>query len=285
MRLAIGLASGLGNAIFMLPTVKALKDLGHELDAFVQTDFPTIPLWKRCGYFTGVYDAATQPVEDRKLVMGQWAPPAWRHRADLPALPRFQLVHPYKMSEVESNLRIASYAGHMGGRPDVSNWCRKLKREPRYDIGIIPGSKAGVWIRKRYPGMAAVARLLGAEGARIAVIGTAADEVNQIPGTKLDTTDITRLPEALASCRILIGTDSGASHVGSSLGIPLLMLVTATCPRKATPIGPHRIMRIDMPCSPCQSTPGWLACKNWRCQEIDPEQVVAQAKAMIKETE
>jgi ADP-heptose:LPS heptosyltransferase len=198
-------------------------------------------------------------------------------------MPRFQLAHPYKMSEVESNMRIARYAGYGTGRPNVSDWCRKLKREARYDIGIIPGSKAGIWIRKRYPGMAVVARTLAEEGARIAVIGRPDDGVDSIPGEKLDTSDIARLPDALASCRILIGTDSGAAHVGSSLGIPLLMLVTSTCPVKATPIGPHKIMRLNLPCSPCQSTTAWQACTNWKCQKMDPENVAAEARAMIME--
>jgi hypothetical protein len=284
MRIAVGLACGLGNSIFMLPTIKALAELGHELDAFVQTDFDTRPLWRRCRYFRNVYDAATQPPEDRRVVMGQWSPPAWRRRPDLRAAIRFQIGYPYTMSETDSNMRIARSMGWTGPRPDVSAWCKSLNRTKKYDFGFIPGTKGGEWIRKRYPQMKKVAKILKDEGARTAVIGIEQDGIREIQSDVILASDnISLLPEALVSCRVIIANDGGLAHVASSLGIPTLMIFTSTSPLKGEPIGPHRIVRREMSCSPCVSTPQWHHCRDWKCQGIEPETIVAIARKMRKE--
>ena len=46
--LAIGIASGMGNGVYLLPAIKALKLMGNRITLFVQTDFRTRELWDRC---------------------------------------------------------------------------------------------------------------------------------------------------------------------------------------------------------------------------------------------
>ncbi|MFA5387968.1 MAG: hypothetical protein WC322_06325, partial [Candidatus Paceibacterota bacterium] len=46
----IGLASGLGNTILMLPAIKAIKQLGFPVQLYVEADFRMADLWRRCVY-------------------------------------------------------------------------------------------------------------------------------------------------------------------------------------------------------------------------------------------
>lgn len=283
MRLAVGLASGLGNAVFMLPAIKALKGIGNRIALYVQTDFPTEALWRRCIYADEVH-RADEPVGEGRLVCGQWMPAAWRGRHDLRSVPRFQIAAPYKTSETQSNFRLANYAGFYGPMPDVSEWCRNLDRSPRWDVGIVPGGKTGVWLRKRWPGMSVVADHFLRSDRKVAVFGLEADGVDAIPGEKVDTRDIATLPDQLAGCRVIVGTDSGVTHLASSLGIPVVAVFTATSEVKGRPVGPAALITVGgLSCRPCQSTPVWYRCSHWRCRNINPASVIGAAGAVLED--
>jgi hypothetical protein len=254
----------------MLPTIKALRQQGHRIALHVQTDFPTVDLWRRCSYADEVHEAHW-PAENP--IAGQWMPAAWGgHNVQ-----RVQIGHPYRMSEAESNLRLAG-----GAMPNVSDWCKDLDRTPRYDIGIVPGSKGGIWLRKRYPGMAAVSSYFASHGARVAVIGQDSDGVREMPGARVINANIGDLPDILAGCRVIIGTDSGVTHLASSLGVPVVAVFTATSTIKGKPVGPHNIITTDLPCRPCQSTTQWQACREWKCRDIEPERVIRAAEQLLE---
>jgi ADP-heptose:LPS heptosyltransferase len=274
--LVVGFASGLGNCIYMLPAVKALKLMGREVDLFVQTDFDTVPLWKRCAYADRIL---TDPSElnGQELACGQWEPAAWRaKKVTQYRLPR---IHD---CEWRSNMRLAHALGWRGQPPDVSDWCLGLDRARRWDVGVAPGSKRGVWMRKRWPGMKTVAGHFLHAGRSVAVFGLPEDDVESIPGEHVDTKDIGTLPDALAGCGIVIGGDTGVTHLASSLGIPVVTVYTATSEVKAEPVcRPNRKVFGSVPCRPCVSTPRWQSCRDWRCREIDPRKVIAAAEEMI----
>jgi len=274
--LTIGLASGLGNCVFMLPAIKALTTLGQDVELYVQTDFPTVDLWKRCVYAKKVV-AGPGNLNGNRLMAGEYSPAAWKGGS----VARFPLRNIYD-PVWESNMRLAQSIGYRGGWLDVSDWCRDLDRTPRWDIGIVPGCKGGYWIRKRWPGLKDVAAHFLKEGRRVAVFGLPGDDCESIPGEFVWTPDISRLPDALAGCRAVIGGDSGVVHLASSLGIPVVMVYTATSEFKADPIGTQkRKVATSIPCHPCVSTPRWPACREWRCREIDPMAVVHAAEEFL----
>ncbi len=277
VKVAIGLASGLGNAVHMLPVVKAFKLMGHHVTLYVQTDFPTAPLWRRCAYADEVLEAPARLDGCRELICGNWRPADWSKSANVTQA-RLPSIH---ACEWKSNFVLARSHRWEGPPPDVSDWCRGLDRSRRWDVGIVPGCKGGTWLRKRYPGMAAAAAHFVARGKTIAVFGLADDGVDRIAGEHVDTRDIATLPDALAGCGVVIGTDSGLTLLASSLGVPVVEVYTATSEIKAAPVGKCRAVFLSLPCHPCVSTPRWHACKDWRCREIDPERVVAAAEELI----
>lgn len=263
-KITVGLASGLGNAVFMLPAIRALKERGNHVSLFIETDFATTDLFRRCVYADEIIERKAQ-LNGNRLICGNWMPQSWRGMNHT----RYQLPFPYTMPEWESNLQIAG-----AGVRDVSDWCAGVEHSDKYDIGIVPGSKGGVWLRKRWPGMAALARHYIDQGKRVAVFGLDSDGVQEIPGEHIETSNIATLPDALAQCRVIVGTDSGVSHLASSLGIPVVMVFTATSEIKGQPIGPHRVAKLNILCRPCQTTPRYQDCQDWKCREIEINSVI-----------
>lgn len=276
MRIAVGLASGLGNCVFMLPTIVALKLMGHEIALYVQTDFPTADLWRKCRYADVVLEPPAS-LDGYKLICGQWRPAAWSGRRDIA---RYQIAHPYRMSEWESNFRLARDLDWKGDAPDVKLWCRGIDRTPRWDVGIAPGCKGGTWLRKRYPGMAGVAQSLIDAGKSVAVFGKLEDGVKDVPGTWVEADTPDSLPGVLSGCKTFVGTDSGITHLACSLGIPTVVVHTASCPVKAKPVGRSAQVFTDLPCRPCQSTPRWNACVDWKCRNVRTDIVIETLRTM-----
>lgn len=276
--ITIGLASGMGNTIFMLPTIKALKLLGYRVSLYLQADFPMADLWQRCRYADGVLEPPTQATG--KLMCGQWRPAAWNARRGFDCK---QTLPPYRIPEWKAGFQLAVDRGWREAAPDITDWCKDIDRTPRWDVGIVPGSKGGVWLRKRWSGMASIAQHYLDAGKRVAVFGTEADGIDEIPGESVATDTVGQLPDVLAGCGVIIGTDSGVSHLASSLGVPTVMIFTATSRVKGEPVGPHVSISPEVDCYPCQSTTRWHACRNWKCQNISPAVVISEADKLQEE--
>ena len=64
----------------------------------------------------------------------------------------------------------------------------------------------------------------------------------------------------------LVALDNGLAHVGAAVGSPVAALFGATSEKKNRPLGRHvRIVTANLDCRPCQMTPQWDACADWRC--------------------
>jgi heptosyltransferase II len=104
-------------------------------------------------------------------------------------------------------------------------------------------------------------RLVADSNAEIILFGTAAEtEVSlaikaAMRGTPIDLTGktaIADLPALLSQCHLFIGNDSGAMHVASSVGLPVVAIFGSTDPRGTAPATPRRTIVQEKPyCSPC----------------------------------
>lgn len=99
----------------------------------------------------------------------------------------------------------------------------------------------------------------------------------------LDLTGRTRLIEAAAvidRAALLIGVDTGLSHMGIAFGIPSLLLFGSTCPYLDTTRANARVLYHPLACSPCKRRPtceGAFTCM--RLIEVDA--VVTAARDLI----
>ncbi len=128
---------------------------------------------------------------------------------------------------------------------------------------LLPGSQKAGWLKRwgvgRYAGLARALRESGVE--KVAIIG-GPDEVEDCAAIAaqggegvIDLNGQTRIAEivplAEGACCI-VGNDTGAAHVASCAGKPLLVICGATDPRRVRPIGPHvRALQWAGPCINC----------------------------------
>jgi len=93
----------------------------------------------------------------------------------------------------------------------------------------------------------------------------------------------TRLPEAaavIARAALLIGVDTGLTHMGTALAQPTVAIFGSTCPYQDTGRPTGSVIWLGMPCSPCRRRPtcgGKFTC----LRDITPERVLAEAQAML----
>lgn len=279
-----GLAAGLGNSIFCLPAIKALSRL-DEVTLWCDADYPIAPLFDRCRYAAHVLAPGNDIPKHDAAFCGHGAPAAFNGLRFL----RCGFPHgttDYRRPEWEQ-IKLAATGN--GEREDVSDWIdipetRRIDR----DFALIPGAKPGAeWERKKWGGFRGLAYALEDGGYTCEASGKSGEIAEAWLGEwwrgekKLEA-----LPEALLRCRVAVTTDSGVGHLASSLGIPCVMLFTATSPVKGQPLGPHRIITGGCEIAPrgCQSTPTWKVCTKWVCREISVAEVAHEAVGLLPRT-
>ncbi len=131
-------------------------------------------------------------------------------------------------------------------------------------VGFAPGAAYGSakrWPPERVAG--AIAGLAG-RGVQAVLVGAAADrEIARAIQSALDPavrasvvdlvgrTDVAVLMAVLARCAVVVANDSGAMHVASAVGRPVVAIFGPTDERATAPLGPHTLVRHDVWCRPC----------------------------------
>ena len=93
----------------------------------------------------------------------------------------------------------------------------------------------------------------------------------------------TRLLEAaeiIRRARLLVGVDTGLTHMGIAQNTPTLALFGSTRPYTETPSACAKVLYHDMPCAPCRRRPtceGAFTCM----KELYPQRVWSEAEALI----
>lgn len=284
-RVLFGLAGGIGNCIFALPALKKLSRVA-EVSLWVEGDYPQAGLWRECRYVAGrVYvPGDTLPRFDEYLA-AQYAPTkapgirfrtcGWPKGTFLYGKPEWQYV--------------AEGAVGDGSKEDVSDWFDRIancRRFPIYDVGLIPGGKPGdEWSRKKWGGFQRLGNELEARDYHGGSFGT----VEEVAEAGLSSSIVgpyqllENVVAHLASCRVVVANDCGIGHLASSLGIPTVMIYTATSSIKGEPVGNvFRKVTRGLPCSPCQSTPRWKECQNWVCRDVRVDDVLRETLELLE---
>jgi heptosyltransferase-1 len=82
---------------------------------------------------------------------------------------------------------------------------------------------------------------------RIAAGGAAVDLAGR--------TDIATAAALVAGARLVVGVDTGLTHMGVAAGVPTVALFGSTCPYLVAPGRPVTVLYHGMPCSPCKRSP------------------------------
>lgn len=128
--------------------------------------------------------------------------------------------------------------------------------------------------------------------AKVVVLGTPGQRdiiqpfVQRLPTGIVDLVGKTTIRELAALLRrasLLMANDSAPLHLATAMGIPVVGLFGPTNVVRARPYGvQHRVVRIDLPCSPCERR----ICSNstqYECLSgIDVAQVVTAARTLME---
>lgn len=93
-------------------------------------------------------------------------------------------------------------------------------------------------------------------------------------------TSVRELMALIACCDLFVGNNTGPLHIAGALGVPTVSVMGPTDPARFAPRGPaDRVLRRDLPCSPCRRARCW----HHTClRGIEPEEVLEEALAALQ---
>ena len=97
-------------------------------------------------------------------------------------------------------------------------------------------------------------------------------------------TSISDTPAWIARARLLVGVDTGLTHMGAALARPTIALFGSTCPYTDGARGPLKVMYEGLSCAPCRRRPscdGAFTC----LRLLTPERVLATAQSLLRGAE
>jgi heptosyltransferase-2 len=149
---------------------------------------------------------------------------------------------------------------------------------------LAPGAEYGP--AKRWPAryFGELAQGLSAHGCAVWLIGSRNDrqagaEIERHSGgvcrNLCGETTLAEAIDLLASAALVVSNDSGLMHVAAALGKPLIALYGSSSPAYTPPLSPNaRILKLDLPCSPCFKRECPLGHFNCMMQ-LTPDRVLA----------
>jgi heptosyltransferase-1 len=147
------------------------------------------------------------------------------------------------------------------------------------------------WVDERWADLAR--RLAQAQSLPALILGSGADtpaarRIHELaPTCTEDLTGRTTIGQAAAAIRgasLLVGVDTGLTHLGIALGVPTLALFGSTRPYLDPAMPQAAVLYHRLPCSPCRRHPtcnGAYTCM----RSIDVEQVLATAQRLLSAAE
>jgi ADP-heptose:LPS heptosyltransferase len=290
----VHLASGIGNIVLATPLLMALDELGFDVHVCLDADYAqTAELLQPWSVVKAVHRgglaALRRPTNVPTGVVSGW-------EAIVPAVPPFywsRFAHAYDgtmarvfgagarvvarppdrlfaVDEQDFYLAFARALGYPATvRPAPCLPIGPPESETRVGgrtIALAPGCKTGTMAAKRWPHFEALAQRFD----DVVVVGTG-DDLRQHDGSAMhmpghvrsfvDRLTLRETAELIASAAIVVGNDSGLSHVAAAVGVPTVMLFGPTDHGCLGPLAPNvTVLRAGLPCEPCWKAAPLAAC-------------------------
>jgi ADP-heptose:LPS heptosyltransferase len=111
-----------------------------------------------------------------------------------------------------------------------------------------------------------------------------------LPGGRLRSiagrTNVRQAAAVIKNLDLLVSVDSGPCHMAAALGTPLVVLWGPGRLEQTRPVSSHspiRIVRHQLPCAPCQSTPQQKVCRQNLCMDaITPDEVFLEVRNLLR---
>jgi ADP-heptose:LPS heptosyltransferase len=292
-RCLVHLASGVGNVVLATPLLLAVDELGYEVDVCLDADYTqTGDLLQPWSVVRAVHDgglaAIVRALRSQSAAGRQWdmivpaVPPFyWARFArayDGPvarACGRARVLPrpPERLFALDEQAFYLSFARALG-YSDAARPAPYLPIGPRETetrvgpttVVLAPGCKTGTMAAKRWPFFEQLAERFE----DVVVVGTS-DDLRQFNGAPMrfpphvrsfvDRLTLRETAELMAGAAVVVGNDSGLSHVAGACGIATLMLFGPTDHQCLGPLPPNvTVLRAGLPCEPCWRAAPLAAC-------------------------
>ena len=268
----VHLAAGIGDVVLATPLLVALNAIGYAVDVRLDADYPaTVELLENWSIVRAVYVGSRTPrrLDEYSRVIPAIPPFYWRRFAHLYRRCPKALSRPAdSLFATDEQAYYMAFARALGYRSDGSPSCQ-LPIGPSEEFGIgastvvlAPGCKTGEMAAKRWPYFPELAERFE----NVAVVGTA-DDLPRRPFPShtrnfVDRLSLRKTAELLASAGLVIGNDSGLSHIAGAVGTPSLLLFGPTSERVLGGIpNTTKVLRTGLRCEPCWTTARLKACQ------------------------
>jgi len=267
----VHLGAGIGNVVLATPLLIALHEMGFEVDVFLAADYvQTRSLLRPWSCVRGVFTNA----------------PSGRYTHVIPALPpfyhpRFGLALAARANTVARPLDSLFYTNEQEfylhfaytlGYPTDRHPRPSLPIAPSETRGVTsaivlaPGCKTGLMATKRWPYFTELASVLP----DVVVVGTP-DDLTLKDGAPMNfpahvrslvgQLSLRETAEVMASAGVVVGNDSGLSHIAAAVGTPTIMLFGPTPHESLGSMPPNvKVLRGGLACEPCWFRNRFRAC-------------------------
>ena len=310
-RCLVHLASGVGNVVLATPLLVALDELGYAVHVCLDADYSqTAGLLQPWSVVREVHGGGLAAAVRAGGAASKW-------NTIVPAVPPFywrRYAHAYKaLTNSIGHGRIVprppdrlfardeqafylAFARELG-YPDNARPLPQLpigpgEAEARVGVETVilaPGCKTGTMSAKRWPHFEALAMRF----ADVVVVGTA-DDLRHYDGRPMafpahvrslvDRLSLRETAELMAAAALVVGNDSGLSHVAAAVGVTTLMLFGPTDHTCLGPLPPNvMVLRAGLPCEPCWQVAPLAACRRRiDClAQLDVERVERAARSLM----
>ena len=273
----VHLASGVGNIVLATPLLLALHHMGFVVDLLIYADYPqTADLLHDWSVIRAVYDSRSQnttTLSTYDVIMPAIPPFYWSRFAPLYKNVSRTLRRPpatlFYQNEQAYYLAFARELGYPAARHPFY----RLPIALREDCGvtartliIAPGCKTGEMAAKRWPYFPQLAERFE----DVVIVGTA-DDVRRDDGavwplprharSLIDQLTLRETAALLAAAGVVVGNDSGLSHMAAAVGTPTVMLFGPTPHLSLGQLPPHvKVLRTGLECEPCWFRGRFQAC-------------------------
>ncbi|MCA8917114.1 MAG: glycosyltransferase [Planctomycetes bacterium] len=251
MKLIVEISQGLGNCVQGTPLLRALWQLGHDVDLYINSPIAEKlkPLWSEWEILgriythhdqisVGDYDFGVSAYGRRQLV--RMFPPG--------LCLKVEKRHVRHQSESEANVELARWIGYAGPTPrgyvkghdpnlDLPPEQRHKRTPPVNAVIVHAGCDKNSAI-KRWPFWPELCRRIAESGHEVIVVGTHDDRSEENWEDEFTARFHMALPELTAlleTAAFYFGNDSGVGHLAAAVGLPGLMLYGPSNPIKNAP--------------------------------------------------
>ena len=272
----VHLGAGIGNVVLATPLLLALHELGFATDVLLAADYTqTTELLRPWSMVRDIFlNRARAPAIDHYDSIVPAIPPFyWARFGRMISGQRNALPRPPDTLFYQNEQNYYFHFACALGYPSENQPSPSLPIAPSETPGVTsrtivlaPGCKTGVMATKRWPHFAELASAFS----DVVVVGTP-DDLRQHDNAPMNfpphvrslvgQLSLRETAELMAAAGVVVGNDSGLSHVAAAVGTPTVMLFGPTPHESLGAMPPNvKVLRAGLPCEPCWFRNRFKAC-------------------------